>query len=74
MTKKYTSIDKIANASLEELAMTPDVGLITAESIYEFFRQPQTIDLIEKLKNAGVNTLARQVRIKMIDFMEKPLC
>ena len=56
LTKKYTSIDKIANASLEELAMTPDVGLITAESIYEFFRQPQTIDLIEKLKEAGVNT------------------
>ena len=59
MTKKYNSIDKIANASLEELAMTPDVGLITAESIYEFFRQPQTIDLIEKLKEAGVNTLAK---------------
>ena len=59
LTKKYNSIDKIANASLEELAMTPDVGLITAESIYEFFRQPQTIDLIEKLKNAGVNTLAK---------------
>ena len=59
LTKKYNSIDKIANASLEELAMTPDVGLITAESIYEFFRQPQTIDLIEKLKEAGVNTLAK---------------
>ena len=56
LTKKYNSIDKIANASLEELAMTPDVGLITAESIYEFYRQPQTIDLIEKLKEAGVNT------------------
>ena len=60
LTKKYNSIDKIANASLEELAMTPDVGLITAESIYEFFRQPQTIDLIEKLKEAGVNTEAKE--------------
>lgn len=60
LTKKYNSIDKIANASLEELAMTPDVGLITAESIYEFFRQPQTIDLIEKLKDAGVNTEAKE--------------
>ena len=60
LTKKYNSIDKIANASLEELAMTPDVGLITAESIYEFFRQPQTIDLIEKLKEAGVNTESKE--------------
>ena len=60
LTKKYNSIDKIANASLEELAMINDVGSITAESIYEFFRQPQTIDLIEKLKIAGVNTSAKE--------------
>ena len=71
LTKKYTSIDKIANASLEELAMTPDVGLITAESIYEFFRQPQTIDLIEKLKEAGVNTLAKTSKNKDDRFYGK---
>ena len=71
MTKKYNSIDKIANASLEELAMTPDVGLITAESIYEFFRQPQTIDLIEKLKEAGVNTLAKTSKNKDDRFYGK---
>ena len=71
LTKKYNSIDKIANASLEELAMTPDVGLITAESIYEFFRQPQTIDLIEKLKNAGVNTLAKTSKNKDDRFYGK---
>ena len=35
--------------------MTDDVGEITAKSIYEFFKQEQTIDLIEKLKNANVN-------------------
>ena len=71
LTKKYNSIDKIANASLEELAMTPDVGLITAESIYEFFRQPQTIDLIEKLKNARVNTLAKTSKNKDDRFYGK---
>ena len=36
--------------------MIEDVGSITAESIYEFFRQGQTIDLIKRLKEAGVNT------------------
>ena len=56
LCKKYKSIDEIANASFEELSMIDDVGLITAKSIYEFFRQPQTMDLIEKLKEAGVNT------------------
>ena len=56
LCKKYKSIDKIAEASFEELSMIDDVGEITAQSIYEFFRQPQTIDLINKLKEAGVNT------------------
>ena len=56
LCKKYKSIDEIANASFEELSMIDDVGMITAKSIYEFFGQPQTMDLIEKLKEAGVNT------------------
>ena len=55
LCKKYQSLDEIANASFEELSMIDDVGMITAKSIYEFFRQPQTMDLIEKLKEAGVN-------------------
>ena len=56
LCKKYKSIDKIAEASFEELSMIDDVGEITAQSIYEFFRQPQTVDLINRIKEAGVNT------------------
>ena len=44
-------------ATLEDLSNQNDVGKITAKSIYEFFRQEQTIDLINKLKVAGVNTI-----------------
>ena len=58
LTKRYKSIDEISNASLEELSNINDVGKITAKSVYEFFRQNQTIDLINKLKEAGVNTEA----------------
>ena len=43
------------NASIEELSVQNDVGEITAKSIYEFFREEQSIDLINKLKLAGVN-------------------
>ena len=55
LAKKFKSIEGLKNATLEELIMTDDVGEITAKSIYEFFKQEQTIDLIEKLKNANVN-------------------
>ena len=55
LTKYYDSIEKIQNATVEDLAVLNDVGLITADSIYSFFKQEQTIDLINRLKQAGVN-------------------
>ena len=51
----FKTMDNLMNASLEELSVQNDVGEITAKSIYEFFKQEQTIDLIEKLKKANVN-------------------
>ena len=55
LARKFKSIDNLMNATLEELIETDDVGKITAESIYEFFKQEQTIDLINKLRNVKVN-------------------
>ena len=42
-------------ATAEELSEINDIGPIVANSIREFFLQDQTKDLIEKLKQAGVN-------------------
>ena len=53
--KKYKTMDNLMDASLESLCTVNDVGQITASNIYEFFRQEQTIDMISKLKQAGVN-------------------
>ncbi|MBR2240594.1 MAG: NAD-dependent DNA ligase LigA [Clostridia bacterium] len=55
LAKKYRNIDNLMNADLDELSMQDDVGEKTAASIYEFFKQEQTIDLINKLKASGVN-------------------
>ena len=55
LTKYYKTMNKLMEASYEELRMIDDVGEITAHTISEFFKQSQTLDLIEKLKEAGVN-------------------
>ena len=55
LAKKYKNIDNLMNATSEELALIDDIGPIVANSIREFFLQDQTIDLIDKLKEAGVN-------------------
>ena len=55
LAKKYKTIENLQNATFESLAETEDVGEITANNIIEFFNQEQTKDVLEKLKQAGVN-------------------
>lgn len=55
LAKKYGSMEKLQNASLESLILIDDMGEIMAKSIYEFFSQNQTKDLINKLKESGLN-------------------
>lgn len=55
LARKYKTMENLIQASIESLAMTNDIGEISANSLYEFFRQEQTIDLIDRLKKAGVN-------------------
>lgn len=55
LARKFRTMNNLMNASIEELSVQNDVGEITAKSIYEFFREEQSIDLINKLKLAGVN-------------------
>jgi DNA ligase (NAD+) len=59
LTRTYKSMDKLMEASLESLCEKDDIGLIIAESIYNFFREEQTIDLINRLKSYGVNMEAQ---------------
>ena len=56
LARKYKTIDNLMKASFEDLSMINDIGPIVANSIREFFVQEQTIDLINKLKELGVNT------------------
>lgn len=51
----FGSLDALMQASPEQLSEVPDVGGITAESIRGWFDRPQSRDLIERLRAAGVN-------------------
>ena len=55
LAKEFRSMDKLMEADIVRLNGINDVGEITANNIYDFFRQEQTIDLIQRLKDAGVN-------------------
>ena len=55
LARKYKTMENLMQASYDELSMIDDIGPIVANSIREFFLEDQTIDLINKLKIAGVN-------------------
>ncbi|MBI4236301.1 MAG: NAD-dependent DNA ligase LigA, partial [Chloroflexi bacterium] len=50
----FGSIDLLASASQEELQEVPDVGPKVAESIYQWFRVSANLELVQRLKRAGL--------------------
>ncbi len=51
----FGNLDALMAASQEELTQIPDIGAITAQSIYSWFRQEQSIHMIQRLREQGVN-------------------
>ena len=58
LAKHFRSIDRLAAATVEELDDIHEIGLAVAVSVHEWFRNPRHIDLIERLRAAGVQVEA----------------
>jgi DNA ligase (NAD+) len=50
----FLSIESLAEASVEELAGVEEIGSIIAESVFAYFRNPQYVSHIGRLKSAGL--------------------
>ena len=55
LAQQFGDLDALMSASIEKLLLTPDVGAITAELVYKFFRAPHNIEVITALREAGVH-------------------
>ena len=71
LANKYSSIDEIANASYLELSKIDDIGDIIARSVVEYFSKEENIELINKLKELGLNMNSLKVEIKESYFTGK---
>ena len=56
LAKRFGSLERISEASPQELIEVEDVGETTAQAIYQALHDPEMLKLIERLKAAGVNT------------------
>ena len=55
LASHFGSLEKLMGATVEELTEVPDVGAVTARNIADWFAQPQSQHMIQRLKDAGVN-------------------
>lgn len=55
LAKKYETMDKLMQASVEELTNIKDIGEILANNIANYFKEEKTIELINNLKDIGIN-------------------
>ncbi len=63
LASKFSSIDALFEATEEEIKQIGDFGDVMARSVVEFFSKDTTKYIVERLKNAGVDT---SVEIKEI--------
>ena len=55
LAQQFGDLDSLMAANIDKLLQTPDVGAITAELTYKFFRAPHNIEVITALREAGVH-------------------
>lgn len=55
LIRTFGSIDAIAEADKDALSAVQDIGEISAEGIYNFFRDEGNIELLKRLKDLGLN-------------------
>ena len=66
IVKKFKSLDKIINTTVEELLQVPDVGEIVANSVIKFFGQDKIINSIEELLKLGVKPSFEEIEVSKI--------
>lgn len=60
LATQFGTLDALMAATEEELTAVPDIGGITARSLISWFQSPQSVHLIESLKEAGVNMVSTE--------------
>lgn len=59
LAARFGTLDRLSQATVEELTAVDDIGEITARSLAEWLHSDQAEHLIASLKGAGVNTASQ---------------
>ena len=62
LAERFGTLEKLRQATMEELVLIPDVGETVAQSVTEFFSFPENLEMIRRLLAAGVKPRASEGR------------
>jgi len=72
LATRYRNLNDLICASLEELTSINDIGEIIAKSIRTYFEQSTNMEIIERLKELGINTVYLGASVETNDnFVDK---
>lgn len=54
LARYFVSIEELAKQSVESLSSVPDIGVVIAQSVVDYFSDEQNCDLVARLKASGL--------------------
>ncbi|MEE4116599.1 MAG: NAD-dependent DNA ligase LigA [Marinilabiliaceae bacterium] len=69
LAKYFENIDKLIDATYEELTGIHEIGTRIAESLLSYFSQPENLTIIKRLKEAGLKMHTEQVQGEGSDIL-----
>ncbi|HOL22031.1 MAG TPA: NAD-dependent DNA ligase LigA [bacterium] len=64
LAENFSSLDELAKADIETLSDIKEIGPVVAQSIVDFFTNKENLEVIKKLKRAGVRTEKEEVPVR----------
>ena len=56
LARQFPKLERLADASLEEIEAVHGVGPVIAQSVHDFFRDPHAMKVVERLREHGLRT------------------
>ena len=70
LAQYFKNIDELAKADFDILINVPEIGERIAESVLHFFKDPTSLEEIEKLRSAGINMVLAEEEEPASDVLE----
>ncbi len=57
LAEHFETMDRLMSASVEDIESIPGFGEVVAQAVHDFFQEPRNVELVNDLKQLGVNMI-----------------